>query len=97
LLSSNYTLYSNEPGAVYLLTNLKTKHSPAKTFYNSQEVYHVNSKQRNFWLPTDNVCLVWFKSTNRRFLFSINELKKKFKMSEVAALRDGAIYTFSKE
>ncbi len=97
LLTGNFLLYSNEPGAVYLLANLKTKHSPAKTFYNSQEFYYGNSKQRNFWRINDKVCLVWFNRTNRRFLFSINELKKKFKMSEVAALKDGTIYTFSKE
>ena len=32
LLWKNFTFYSNEPEAVYILTNINTKRSPAKTF-----------------------------------------------------------------
>ena len=90
----NYALYSNEPEAVYILTNLKTRRSPVKTFYNSPQLYINNPKQDNVWLAGQHVCLVWFNNANRTFLFTVDELKNKINMTEIAALKDGRIYTF---
>jgi len=95
LLEKSYTLYSNEPEAVYILTNLKTKRSPAKTFYNSPQLLNINQIQKDVWLSAENVCLIWFDKTNRSFLFTIDELQKNINMTEVAHFKDGEIYTFS--
>jgi hypothetical protein len=95
LLGKSYTLYSNEPEAVYILTNLNTKCSPAKTFYNSPQHYDIYPNQKDSWLNGENVCLVWFNNTSRSFLFTIDELQKNINMTEVAHLKDGEIYTFS--
>jgi hypothetical protein len=95
LLGKSYTLYSNEPEAVYLLTNLKTKCSPAKKFYNSPQLFNVPPNQREDWLNGENVCLIWFDNSSRTYLFTIDELRKNMLMTEVAHLKDGAIYTFT--
>jgi hypothetical protein len=94
-LGKNYTLYSNEPEAVYILTNLETRCSPAKTFYNSAQLYAVNPSQKDAWLNAENVCLIWFDKNDRSYLFTIDELQKSIKMTEVAHLKDGEIYIFS--
>jgi hypothetical protein len=95
LLGKNYTLYSNEPAAVYILTNLITRRSPAKTFYNSPQLFNIIPNQKDIWLNAENVCLIWFDKANRSFLFTIDELQKNINMTEVARLKDGEIYTFS--
>jgi hypothetical protein len=95
-LSNNCTLISNEPAAVYILTNLYSKSSPAKTYYNSNQLIDVNLNSKNSWPNYGRVCIIWFDNTNRNFLYSIDELKKKVDMTEVIHLKDGEIYTFSK-
>lgn len=94
-LAKNYTLYSNEPEAIYILTKINAKRSPLKTFYNSPQTYDVIPNPKDIWLKTDNVCLVWFGKDNRKFLFTIDELKKDMNLAEVADLKDGKIYLFS--
>jgi 4-amino-4-deoxy-L-arabinose transferase-like glycosyltransferase len=97
LLWKNYTLYSNEPEAVYILTNLKTRRSPAKTFYNSQQLFKNISHQMDIWLNEKKVCLIWFDNNNRSFLFTIDELQKTKNITEVAHLKDGEIYTCTRK
>jgi hypothetical protein len=94
LLGKSFTIYSNEPEAVYILTNLKTKRSPAKTFYNSPQLFKIYKDPKDIWKNAENVCLVWFDNANRSFLFTIEELQKKINMTQVAHLKDGEIYTF---
>jgi len=95
LLGKSYTLYSNEPEAVYILTNLETKRSPAETFYNSPQLFNNDPNQKDIWLNAKNVCLIWFDKTNSSYLFTIDELQKNINMTEIAHLKDGKIYTFS--
>ncbi|MCX6168131.1 MAG: glycosyltransferase family 39 protein [Ignavibacteriales bacterium] len=92
-LWKNFAFYSNEPEAVYILTNLNTERSPAKTFYNSPQLFNVSADQNEIWKNEKNACLIWFNKTNRSFLFTIDELQKKINMKEVAQLKDGEIYT----
>jgi hypothetical protein len=96
LLGNSHTLISNEPAAVYILTNFKTKSSPAKTFYNSPQLFDINLNTENGRLNKGRVYLIWFEKANRNFLYSIDELQKKLDMAEVAHFNDGAIYTFMK-
>jgi len=97
LLGQSYTLYSNEPAAVYILANLETKCSPAKTFYNSPQLFNIDSNPKDCWLNEKRVCLIWFDKANRNFLFPIDELQKKVNMIKIAHLEDGEIYIFMKE
>jgi len=95
MLGNRYTLYSNEPEAVYALTNLKIEYSPAKTFYNSPQLINVDQNKINILADTKNGCLIWFTKTDRVFLFTIEELQKKFDMTKVTSFDDGEIYTFN--
>lgn len=97
VLGKSYTLYSNEPDAIYILANLNARRSPAKTFYNSPQLFNKNSNQEEIWSNAENACLVWFDKTNRSFLFTVAELRENINMTEVAHLKDGEIYTLSKK
>jgi hypothetical protein len=92
-LSDRFTLYSNEPEAVYILTNYTTIRSPAKTYYNSTQIIKINPYQKDLRLDTTSACLIWFDKVNRSFLYTVEELKRKRQMTEIAHLNDGAIYT----
>jgi hypothetical protein len=94
-LEKEYVFYSNAPEAVYILANIKSRFSPAKTFYNSPQLIYSNPKQKDIWQNDEKVCLVWFDKINRNFLFTIDELQKDRKMNTLAHLNDGKIYIFS--
>jgi hypothetical protein len=92
-LVSSYVLYSNVPEAVYLLTNLEARWSPAKTLYNSPQLINTNSNLKEIWNGNDKICLVWFDKIDRKFLYSIDELQKDIKMIKIGQFSDGAVYT----
>lgn len=92
-LGKNYTMYSNVPEAIYILTNTGARWSPEKTLYNSPQHINAGSNLKEIWKTGDKICLVWFNKMNRRFLYSINELQKDTSMIKVAQFKDGAIYT----
>jgi hypothetical protein len=94
-LVDSHTLYSNEPEAVYVLTNLKIEYSPAKTFYNSPQQLNTDQNNKTISLNGKNGILIWFDNANRDFLFTIKELQKSFDMTEVESFDDGEIYTFN--
>jgi len=93
--NSNLSYYSNKPEAVYILTSIVSKRSPAKTFYNSTEPFSGDRKDY-IWARNKNVFLIWFNETKYDFLFTLEELQIKNKMEKVVHLKDGDIYTFSK-
>ncbi len=96
-LETGFTFYSNAPEAVYILANIETMWSPAKTMYNSPQLLSANSKLNSNWQGDGKVCLVWFNKIDRDFLFTINELQKNTKMAEIAHFQDGEIYTFTEK
>ena len=95
-LGAQFTLYSNAPEAVYILSNIYSRFSPTKTYYNSPQLY-INSKQRFKWQNDEKICLIWFDNIKRNFLFSIEELQKDKKINTFAQLNDGKIYIISKK
>jgi len=95
MLGNRYTLYSNEPEAVYALTNLKIEYSPAKTFYNSPQLLNADQNKINILMNTKYGYLIWFNKADRNFLFTIEELQKNFDMTEVESFDDGEIYIFN--
>jgi hypothetical protein len=96
-IGKKYTLFSNEPEAVYFLTNINARRSPVKTFYNSSQPYNSQPDEIDLWIKAENICLVWFNNANRSFLYTIDELKKDKNMEEVAQLKEGGIYIISKK
>ncbi len=95
LFEKNYKFYSNEPEAVYILTGLTTMCSPPKRFYNSPQLFDLTRNPKEGWEKGEAVCLVWLNNSTRNYLFTVNELQKNIKMTEVVHLKDGEIYTFS--
>lgn len=95
LFEKNYKFYSNEPEAVYILTGLTTMCSPPKRFYNSPQLFDLIGNPKESWEKGEDVCLIWLNNSTRNYLFTVNELQKNIKMTEVVHLKDGEIYTFS--
>jgi hypothetical protein len=97
MLENKYTIYSNVPEAVYLFTNKKAMWSPAKTFYNSPQRINPDSSLYEFGNGNEKLCLVWFsKIHDRKFLYSLGELKKAVRMKKIAQFKDGEIYSIEK-
>jgi len=95
-LGAQFKLYSNAPEAVYILANIYSRFSPAKTYYNSPQLY-INLKQKFMWQNDEKVCLIWFDKIKRNFLFSIDEFQNDKKITTLAQLNDGKIYIISKK
>ena len=94
---SEYTYYSNVPEAVYIFTNIKTKWSPPKTYYNSPRRI-TSSTSMNSILRGDNKSyLIWFNTIDRKYLFTVEELKYYTSMIKIAQLPDGEIYSIAKK
>jgi len=98
-LESQCAIYSNAPDAAYILADLTTKMSPAKTFYNSPEKMNDIANIESVWLQDDRnkTCLVWFDMVDRKYLFTIDELQTVVNMNLIARFNDGAIYTISQK
>jgi hypothetical protein len=94
-LMQNKTVFSNEPEAVYILTNIKSQRSPAKTFYNSTQQFDSNSLNADQWATKKNKWLVWFDNADRSFLYSIDELLSQYQMTEVSHFVDGKLFILS--
>ena len=69
--------------------------SPPKRYYNSPQLFDLTGNPKESWEDGEDVCLVWLNNSTRNYLFTVNELKKNIKMTEVIHLKDGEIYTFS--
>jgi hypothetical protein len=83
-LESECTIYTNAPEAAYILANLATKKSPAKTSDN--------------WLIQNNkVCLVWFDKVSGEYLLTIDELKTVANINLISGFDDGAIYSVTQK
>ncbi len=91
-----FIFYSNAPEAVYILSDIETQWSPAKTFYNSPQLVINKVGQKPTRYNEEKKILVWFDKIDRRFLFTIEELQKDRNITEVVRFNDGGIFTFSK-
>jgi uncharacterized membrane protein YhaH (DUF805 family) len=94
-IAERYKLYSNEPEILYFLTKLKSEYSPVKTFYNSPQLLSIEQNNNYINQNIKNGYLIWFSSSNRSFLFTINELHKNYELTEIESFDDGVIYTFN--
>lgn len=94
-IKQTYSFYSNAPEAIYILTNLETKWSPQKTLYNSPTPLINKTMLKNLWYDKNDICLIWFNSIDRKFLFTIDELHKSAVLKKIAQLKEGDIYLVS--
>ncbi|MDR3627138.1 MAG: glycosyltransferase family 39 protein, partial [Ignavibacteriaceae bacterium] len=95
-LGTDYMVYSNVPEAVYILSDIKARWSPAKTLYNSPLTVNNESNLKYIFGRNNNICLVWFYKMDRNFLYSIDELQKNLNFEKIADFKDGSIYILRK-
>ena len=93
---SKCTIYTNDPDAVYILTNFVTKISPIKSVYNSPKIVNTISDIKNSWPKESNSCLLWFDATKRDFLFSVEEINTVVRLTPIMHFQDGTVYSVGK-
>jgi hypothetical protein len=95
-IETKCTFYTNDPWAVYILANLPTTLTPAKTKYNSQEEVRDLSSLKGIWPEETDACLIWFQKIGRPYLFAIDELQTVADMHLFSSFNDGAIYSITR-
>lgn len=90
-------IYSNSPQAIYIWTNHYAKMLPEKKAYGSFSVINDISSLINIFPEKDTACIVWFDEIKYNFIFTIDELKSIYNISQLISFEDGAIYIVSKK
>lgn len=94
--SLNGFIFSNEPEAVYLLTGKLGDFSPRKYAYDAPNCQCDNLAEFTQAVKRKPVVyLIWFKNSNRVYLYNIEELRSKFTLKEIVGFADGAIYSLN--
>lgn len=94
---SGCVIYSNEPNALYILANLKSKAAPTRTEYNSPRIVNDLSHLRGRWPHGKNVFLVWFDRIHRKNMFSFDELQSVANITPIIRFDDGAVYSVTRK
>jgi hypothetical protein len=94
-LASGGVVYSNQPEALYILTNFGVRLSPRKNYFNSTQATNDLSTFIASLQPNGNY-LVWFNGS-LNYLYTPEELKSFVVLEQKAKLRDGIIYFVSKK
>lgn len=84
--------FTNEPYAVYLLTRQALGESPTQRWFRSVESPDYPSQMDLELRAGRSVSLVWFQRSTREDLFSLDELRKRYRLEAVASLDDGVVY-----
>lgn len=88
-------IYCNAPDALYILTGINSSTIPFKTAYNSNKQVNNLQELKDNWLKNDSAYIIWFNKTDRKFLFSIDELRTIAAVRLSACFSDGKIYKAS--
>jgi len=96
-LGSADTVYCNDPYALYILSGIVAKLSPAKTQYNSPEPAYTPSELGGLWPDGEKGYLIWFSFVEFGYLYTLEELQTISGMKQMTKLGDGAIYIVSKK
>lgn len=91
-LESECKIYTNDPFAAYILANLVVKTSPVRYPYEFPTMLNDISKLRGSWPEENDTCLIWFDVTNRKDLFTLEELQTVANFTTINHLKDGSIY-----
>jgi hypothetical protein len=89
-------IFSNDPDAIYILTNINARWSPPRNAYMSPQTKYNVFDLKGIWPEQSLALLVWFNNKDRNYLFSPNELMQVSKMEPIAKLADGVIYRISR-
>jgi len=87
------SVFSNEPYALYILADVTSKMSPARTEYNSDVITGVSGENLfTRYSGLDGALLVWFQPNRQEFLLAPKDLKTICDLEEIKAFSDGSIY-----
>jgi hypothetical protein len=95
-LDSHYPVYSNSADALYILTTVDARMSPAKTAYNSPVRLNTLSDLDGSWPEVPTAYLVWFDNSGRDFLFTFDELEAIVDVQSCGHFSDGTICLVSR-
>ena len=96
-LEKNRPVYSNDPDALYILANISSRMSPARTAYNSPAAQNVLSDLKTLWPEQSPAYLIWFDNCPREYLFTVGQLGTIADISQTERFADGAIYIVLKK
>lgn len=97
-LPQDCLLMSNDPSALYLLTELVARSSAVRGRYNSPDIVTPDAEQlRGAFPPAERACLIWFDTLNKGIYFTPEELGRIAAMQERARFSDGAIYLVTRK
>ena len=85
-------VFSNEPEAIYIVSNLEAKYGPLKRYYGSSDPALSLTKLRGVWPAGDEAYLIWFDRSERDFVFSIDELRTIASIKQIAHMEDGSVF-----
>ncbi|WP_298821156.1 glycosyltransferase family 39 protein [uncultured Chloroflexus sp.] len=86
---SDCIVYTNDPYALYILTEITGRMSPGK----QSDI----SILKGSWPGEDSVCLIWFDRIQRWYLSTIGELQTVADLNEIVRLEDGSIYSVARK
>ena len=97
IINSKDEIYSNEPFALYLLTDIYSQRSPKKIKLPNIEVNV--SELKYIWPEHDNSYLIWFNDFRylRNSLIKVEKLKTIANLKKIASFNDGTIYLVNKK
>lgn len=96
-LETNFILYSNEPEALYVLTNIISQNTPSRFKYHNPLNANTIWEVKTDWLVISKTYLVWFNNVLRSDLYTINELEQIINLSNCIHFKDGMICIISKK
>ena len=86
-LNTKTAIYSNEPYATYILTNLSTQITP----YKSKDL----TDFIGLWRSENNATIIWYNKIDYDVLLSLDEIKSLFDIDPIISFKDGGIYSVS--
>lgn len=102
-LDNNYPIYSNDPYALYILTDLKSQITPNYdglfNGYVSYKKMHYITALKGIW-PEKNISyLIWFNQNNylKHNLYEIDKLDQIADLKQLVQLDDGTIYLINRK
>lgn len=101
--NTNYSIYSNDPYALYILTNCKAENTPTYNgLFNgllSHKKVNELSELKGIWPKQNPAYLVWFKRNSylETSMFKLEEINLIAKLTPIIQLDDGTIYLMNKK
>jgi hypothetical protein len=85
-------VYSNAPGAVYLLAGRDAADSPEKHMYNSTQPLLPPARLAGHWPPREPALLAWFDGVVEPSMYGVDEVAAFARLDTIGRLADGTLY-----